>query len=74
MMSTYILCGFSNISALGMCIGALTAMVPQRAKDILKHVVMAGVAGNIACFLTGCVAGTLMVTALPGSVTQPSQC
>ena len=49
-------------------------MVPQRAKDILKHVVMAGVAGNIACFLTGCVAGTLMVTALPGSVTQPSQC
>ncbi|KAK7103475.1 uncharacterized transporter HI_0519-like isoform X1 [Littorina saxatilis] len=60
-MSTYILCGFSSISSIGICIGSMTSIAPSRTKHILKHVVMAGVAGNIACFLTGCVAGLLYI-------------
>ena len=56
-MSTYILCGISSISSCGVCIGALSALAPSRMHDIIKHVVWACVAGNIACLLTGCVAG-----------------
>ena len=56
-LSTYIMCGFSNLSSCGICIGTLSALAPSRMHDINKHVVLACVAGNIANFLTACVAG-----------------
>ncbi|KAK7503049.1 hypothetical protein BaRGS_00005675 [Batillaria attramentaria] len=59
-MSTYILCGLYEIAALAVCMGTLSALAPSRTKDIAKHVTRAYVAGNIACYMTGCVAGAYL--------------
>lgn len=65
MIATYALCGFSNIAAVGVMIGALTAMAPTRKQDISRVVGWAMVTGNIACFMTACIAGRLLRNCLP---------
>ncbi|WAQ94743.1 S28A3-like protein [Mya arenaria] len=56
-IATYALCGFSNLASMGIMIGALGAMAPSRKADITKVVVRAMIAGNVACFMTACIAG-----------------
>ncbi|KAK3098856.1 hypothetical protein FSP39_023785 [Pinctada imbricata] len=56
-IATYALCGFANITALGIMIGALTAVAPSRKKDIVKVSTRALIAGSMACFITACIAG-----------------
>ncbi|CAL1538783.1 unnamed protein product [Lymnaea stagnalis] len=56
-IATYALCGFSNISSMGIQLGALGAMAPNRKGDLSKIVFRAMLAGNVACFLTACIAG-----------------
>ncbi|XP_061179839.1 solute carrier family 28 member 3-like [Saccostrea echinata] len=58
-IATYALCGFSNIGSMGIFLGGMSALVPSRRGDLSKIVVRAMVAGNVACFLTGCIAGLL---------------
>ncbi|XP_060603523.1 solute carrier family 28 member 3-like isoform X1 [Ruditapes philippinarum] len=58
-VATYALCGFSNIGSIGIMLGALGALAPSRKKDITKVVVRAMIAGNVACFMTACIAGLL---------------
>ena len=57
MIATYAHCGFSNIGSIGIMLGALGAMAPSRKRDITKIVVRAMIAGNVACFMTACIAG-----------------
>ena len=57
MIATYALCGFSNVVALGIMIGAYTAAAPSRKADIIKVSWRALIAGCCACFMTACVAG-----------------
>ena len=59
-IATYALCGFSNITSIGIMLGALGAMAPARKRDITKIVVRAMIAGNVACFMTACIAGTFL--------------
>jgi len=58
-ISTYALCGFSNLASMGIMIGALGAMAPNRKADITKVVFRAMIAGNVACFMTACIAGRI---------------
>ncbi|XP_060068832.1 solute carrier family 28 member 3-like [Ylistrum balloti] len=58
-ITTYALCGFSNVTALGIMIGALTAVAPSRKEDIVKVSFRALISGCMACFITACVAGLL---------------
>lgn len=58
-LATYALCGFSNIGSIGIMLGALGGMAPTRKKDITKVLVRAMIAGNVACFMTACIAGLL---------------
>ncbi|XP_060066328.1 solute carrier family 28 member 3-like [Ylistrum balloti] len=58
-ISTYALCGFSNISSIGIMLGALGAMAPSRKSDLSQVVFRAMIAGNVACFMTACIAGLL---------------
>ncbi|XP_033761639.1 solute carrier family 28 member 3-like [Pecten maximus] len=58
-ISTYALCGFSNISSLGIMLGALGALAPSRKTDVSALVISAMVTGNAACFMTACIAGLL---------------
>ncbi|XP_045133798.1 solute carrier family 28 member 3-like isoform X2 [Portunus trituberculatus] len=59
-IATYALCGFSNISSIGINLGGFGAMAPSRRADMAKVVVRAMIAGSCACFLTACIAGTLV--------------
>ncbi|XP_046567699.1 solute carrier family 28 member 3-like [Haliotis rubra] len=56
-ISTYALCGFSNVGSMGILLGALSALAPSRKKDLASIVLRAMIAGNVACFLTACIAG-----------------
>ena len=60
-ISTYALCGFSNPASIGVQIGALSFMAPSRRGHISQVAIRAFIAGSAACFLTACVAGTLIV-------------
>uniref|UniRef100_A0A3Q1GA61 Solute carrier family 28 member 3 n=1 Tax=Acanthochromis polyacanthus TaxID=80966 RepID=A0A3Q1GA61_9TELE len=56
-IATYALCGFSNFAALGMSIGGLSAMAPDRRSDISSCGRRALIAGSVSCFMTACIAG-----------------
>lgn len=56
---TYALCGFANPGSLGIMIGAMAGMAPERRAEVAQLSVKAFVAGTFACFATACVAGLL---------------
>ena len=56
---TYALCGFANLGSLGILLGGLATMVPERRAEIVALGPKALIAGIIACFMTGAVAGIL---------------
>ena len=59
-ISTYALCGFSNIGSIGIQIGGIGALAPQRQGDLARLGVRAMIAGSLACFMTACIAGMLI--------------
>jgi len=54
---TYALCGFANLGSLGIMLGGLATMVPERRAEIVALGPKALIAGTIACFMTGAMAG-----------------
>lgn len=54
---TYALCGFANFGSLGIMIGGLTAMCPQRSDDILRLAPRSIWSGLLATSMTGAVVG-----------------
>lgn len=56
---TYALCGFSNIASIGIQIGGIGSLAPERRSDLAKLGWRALLGGSIACFLTACVAAML---------------
>ena len=56
---TYALCGFANISSLGISIGGLSALAPHRRQDVAKLAPTALIAGTLTNLLTACVAGVI---------------
>ncbi|KAJ3604447.1 hypothetical protein NHX12_029187 [Muraenolepis orangiensis] len=56
-IATYTLSGFSNLSTLGMTIGVMKTLAPERKADFIGCSVRALIAGNVACFMTACIAG-----------------
>ena len=59
-ISTYALCGFSNFASIGIQLGGIGAMAPDRKKDLAKLVTKAMVGGAIASWLTATIAGLLL--------------
>ncbi|NVB41327.1 NupC/NupG family nucleoside CNT transporter [Pseudenhygromyxa sp. WMMC2535] len=59
-IAIFAVCGFANVSSIGIQIGGLGALVPSRRKDIAELGVRALVAATLANFSTACVAGALM--------------
>ena len=59
-ISTYALCGFSNFASIGIQLGGIGAMAPERKKDLAKLVTKAMFAGAIASWLTATIAGLLL--------------
>ncbi|VDN14661.1 unnamed protein product [Dibothriocephalus latus] len=56
-ITTYALCGFANVGSIGIMLGSLVTLVPQRRKELSEMILGGMVGGNIACYLTGCFAG-----------------
>ncbi|XP_077863743.1 solute carrier family 28 member 3-like [Saccoglossus kowalevskii] len=59
LIATYALCGFSHLAGIGMTLGTLVGLCPERKRDINAIVVRAMIAGNCANFMTACIAGIL---------------
>jgi CNT family concentrative nucleoside transporter len=57
---TYALCGFANFSSIGITIGGLGAMVPERRAEIVELASKALISGTLATCMTGCVVGILV--------------
>jgi CNT family concentrative nucleoside transporter len=57
----YALCGFANLGSIGIQIGGLTIMAPNRRADLAKLGFPALIAGTFAAFSPACVAGVLYV-------------
>uniref|UniRef100_H2ZLR9 Sodium/nucleoside cotransporter n=1 Tax=Ciona savignyi TaxID=51511 RepID=H2ZLR9_CIOSA len=56
---TYALCGFANIGSLGIMLGGLGSLAPQRQGEMAKIVIRALIAGVFVSILNACVAGKL---------------
>jgi concentrative nucleoside transporter, CNT family len=56
---TYALCGFANFGSLGILVGGLGAMVPERRREITALGLRSIVSGTIATCMSGAVAGVL---------------
>ncbi len=57
---TYALCGFANFGSLGIMIGGLTALCPERSADILRLAPRSVWSGLLATCMTGAVAGVIL--------------
>jgi CNT family concentrative nucleoside transporter len=56
----YALCGFSNFASIGIQIGGLGGLAPERQSDLARLGLRAMLGGTLACLMTGCVAGLLV--------------
>ncbi len=56
---TYALCGFANFSSIGIQIGGIGGIAPERRHDLARLGLRAMLGGTLACFMTACVAGIL---------------
>lgn len=52
-ITTYALCGFANLGSLGIVVGGLGQLLPDRKKEIALISVKSLLAGNLATLLTG---------------------
>ena len=59
-IATYALCGFSNIGSIGIQIGGIGGIAPERQADLARLGVRALLGGSLACFMTACIAGILL--------------
>ncbi|HNT44085.1 MAG TPA: nucleoside transporter C-terminal domain-containing protein [Syntrophorhabdaceae bacterium] len=69
-IATYALCGFAHIPSLAIFVGGTSSLVPERTKDIAVLGLWALLAANVACFITGAVAG-IFYTGTGGILFRP---
>ncbi|XP_056425279.1 sodium/nucleoside cotransporter 2 [Hyla sarda] len=58
-ITTFALCGFANISSIGIMLGGLSSMAVERKGDLAKVVVRALMTGACVSFVNACIAGIL---------------
>jgi CNT family concentrative nucleoside transporter len=59
-IASYALCGFANFASVGIQLGGIGGMAPDRRKDLAKIGLKALAGGAIASWTTACVAGLLL--------------
>jgi len=59
-IATFALCGFANFSSIGMQVGGIGALAPQRRSDLARLGFRAMMAGTLANFVTATIAGFLL--------------
>lgn len=56
---TYALCGFSNFGAIGIQLGGIGPLAPNRSADLAQLGLRAMFGGMLACCMTACIAGAM---------------
>ena len=59
-IASYALCGFANFGSIGLQLGGIGGMAPNRSKDLAKLVTKAMFGGALASWLTATIAGMLL--------------
>ena len=59
-IATFALCGFANFSSIGIQIGGIGALVPERRSDLARLGLRAMLAGTLANFASACIAALLL--------------
>jgi len=59
-ISSYALCGFANFGSIGIQLGGIGGMAPDRRKDLSKLGMKAMIGGALASWLTATIAGILI--------------
>jgi CNT family concentrative nucleoside transporter len=58
-IATFALCGFANFGSIGIQIGGIGALVPERRSDLARLGLRAMLAGTLANFASACIAALL---------------
>jgi CNT family concentrative nucleoside transporter len=59
-VATFALCGFANFASIGIQIGGIGALVPERRHDLARLGLRAMLAGTLANFVSACIAALLL--------------
>ena len=59
-IATFALCGFANFSSIGIQLGGIGALAPERRGDLARLGFRALLAGTLANYLSACIAGILL--------------
>lgn len=59
-ITTYALCGFANLGSIGIQLGGIGSLAPERRKDLARIGLRAMLGGVLASYMTACVAGLLI--------------
>jgi CNT family concentrative nucleoside transporter len=59
-IATYALCGFANFGSIGVMIGGVSGLAPNRRKEFAKYGFRSMIGGALAAFMTAAIAGMLI--------------
>ncbi len=59
-LASYALCGFANFASIGIQIGGISALVPERKAELAKLALRAMLGGAMACWMTATIAGIFL--------------
>jgi CNT family concentrative nucleoside transporter len=59
-IASYGLCGFANFGSLAILLGGIGGLAPARRGEVARYGLRSILAGSLASFMTGCVAGLLL--------------
>ncbi len=59
-IASYALCGFANFASIGIQLGGIGGIAPERMRDLAELGLRAMIGGSLAAFMTGTIAGILI--------------
>jgi CNT family concentrative nucleoside transporter len=59
-IASYALCGFANFGSIGIQLGGIGGMAPERRKDLAALAIKAMLGGALASWMTASIAGILI--------------
>lgn len=60
-VATYALCGFAHLASMAIFVGGVSALVPEKTKELADLALRSLLAATLACLMTGCIAGLFFV-------------
>jgi len=58
-MATYVLCGFANFASIGIQVGGIGALAPERKAELARFGLKALIGGTLACMMTAVLVGMI---------------